>query len=51
MNKESRLDARIGFLAKNNQMNRTSKYSMSKSPTHLIFFKKSMNMEKIIRKP
>jgi len=38
MNKENKLDAKIGFHAKNNQMNRTSKYSMSKSPTYLIFF-------------
>jgi len=38
MNKESRLDAKVGFHAKNIQMNRTSKYSMSKSPTYLIFF-------------
>ncbi len=50
MNKESRLNAKIGFHAKNNQMNRTSKYSMSKSPTYLIIFLKSMNMEEIIRK-
>jgi hypothetical protein len=44
MNKESILDTKIGFHAKNNQMNRTSKYSMFKSPTHPIHFLKSMNM-------
>jgi len=36
MNKESGLNTKIGFHAKNNQMNRTSKHSMSKSPTHPI---------------